>query len=158
VSREPAPTAPRRAQSESEREVELDPSIAAGSRVLDWERISRPANVFVTGPTTFVGAHLLQALVEQTEARVHCLLDAPTAVEARRRLRDAAARYHVELPEERIEPVLGDLSRSLLGLGESAFTRLAEQIDAIYHNGAVVRHLADYAQLEPVNVFGTHET
>ena len=53
--------------------------------------------------------------------------------------------------------ICGDLAESHLGIGEAAFQRLAESVDAIVHNGALVNYVRTYDALRPANVVGTHE-
>ncbi len=62
-----------------------------------------------------------------------------------------------ENQNQRIIPVIGDLSQKYLGLCEPDFLELAETIDVIYHNGAWVNALYPYSIVKPANVFGTEE-
>jgi thioester reductase-like protein len=55
----------------------------------------------------------------------------------------------------RVEVVCGDLSRERLGLGEEQFAELANRVDAIYHNGAVVNSVLPYSALRQENVGST---
>jgi thioester reductase-like protein len=57
----------------------------------------------------------------------------------------------------RIIPIVGDLSKPLLGLETEKFQQLASTIDVIYHNGAWVHHIYPYSILKPANVLGTQE-
>lgn len=118
-----------------------------------------PQDILLTGATGFLGAFLLQALLEQTGARIHCLVRAKTPDEAKARLRRQCQRYEIELGAnaERIVPVCGDLAAPGLGLETGCFEQLAEQIDAIYHNGALVNFTQPYAAMKPANVEGTRE-
>src|ERR671916_2261956 len=114
-------------------------------------------DVFLTGTTGFLGAFLLDGLLEKTEARVHCLVrprgDAMGAIEANLR------RYGLWRPEraERIVPVPGDLSEPLLGLDEEDFDALARGVDLIIHAGAAVNLVYPYSELRAPNVGGTRE-
>ncbi|MCT9933569.1 thioester reductase domain-containing protein [Planotetraspora sp. A-T 1434] len=112
--------------------------------------------VLLTGATGYLGAHLLGALLEGTDHRVHCLVRASTEAEAGRRLR-RVMREHGIADSERVIPVPGDLERPLLGLSEDAFDRLGAEVDAIYHCGAVVHFTLPYAALRDCNVLGTQE-
>lgn len=47
--------------------------------------------------------------------------------------------------------VPGDLAKPRFGLSEDAFTHLAESVDAIYHNGAVVNFVFPYHLLRDTN-------
>src|SRR6185369_1924353 len=57
----------------------------------------------------------------------------------------------------RIVPVVGDLAAPSLGLSQDAFDRLAELVDVVIHNGALVRFLSPYRLLRAPNVLGTRE-
>ena len=54
-------------------------------------------------------------------------------------------------------PLRGDIGRPLLGLSEAEFQRLTEEVDVIYHNGALVNFLYPYEGLRAANVLGTRE-
>jgi thioester reductase-like protein len=68
-----------------------------------------------------------------------------------------AGRLWDESYESRIIPVPGDLSQPLLGLSPEQFHSLAEKIDTIYHNGALITMTYPYHALKPANVDGTRE-
>jgi len=57
----------------------------------------------------------------------------------------------------RIVAVAGDLAAPRFGLDQAGYTRLAERIDLIFHNGARVNHIEPYARLRAANVSGTRE-
>jgi thioester reductase-like protein len=118
-----------------------------------------PEQVFLTGATGFLGAHLLRELLDQTDARIHVLVRGRDAALARRRLADAQRRYgiHRLLPEYRVRPVLGDLTKPGLGMGEADWEREAAGADVIHHCGAEVNFLYPYEKLRTANVFGTQE-
>ena len=58
---------------------------------------------------------------------------------------------------ERIKVVLGDLGAPQLGLTDEAFEGLANEIEVIYHNGAMVNFVYPYAAHKASNVSGTQE-
>lgn len=113
----------------------------------------------MTGATGFLGAYLLYELLIQTTANIHCLVRAKDAEESKRRLRDKLESYAIrhERFDARIIPVIGELSLPLLGLSEADFNRLAEEIDVVYHNGAMVNFVYPYQELKATNVLGTRE-
>jgi thioester reductase-like protein len=53
--------------------------------------------------------------------------------------------------------VVGDLSQPRLGLAAREFDALADDVDAIYHNGALVNFLFPYEEMRATNVGGTQE-
>ena len=139
-------------------EVSLDlaiqPSIGSGYSV------SSPNTIFLTGVTGFLGAFLLCELLEQTHATVYCLVrGCETPVQARQKIQLHLERYLLEYERfsSRIVPVIGDLSKPLLGLNEQNFGQLAEEIDVVYHTAAALNSAYPYAALRAVNVGGTKE-
>jgi len=138
-------------------EVVLDPAVRPGS--LPDAHPAEPAKVLLTGATGFLGAFLLSELLQRTEAHIYCLVRCTDVEEGSRRIEHALATYVPGCPHpgSRVIPVVGDLSEPLLGLPPDRFGALATQIDAIYHNAAVVNWIAAYRRLKPANVGGTHE-
>ena len=115
--------------------------------------------MLLTGATGFLGAFLLHELLRRTSVQVHCLVRARSDEEARQKIARNLAQYELDVAAglERIVPVCGDLAEPRLGLSEERFQTLAEQIDAIYHNGAQVGPFYPYRVLKPANVQGTVE-
>ncbi|WP_299485543.1 thioester reductase domain-containing protein [Acaryochloris sp. IP29b_bin.137] len=116
---------------------------------------SSPKTIFLTGATGFLGAFLLFELLQQTDAQIHCLVRDLNLDKFKQCLSD----YQIWNPSfaARLVPVVGDLSQPYLGLSETQFSTLAEQVDSIYHNGAQVHHISPYTQLKATNVDGTRE-
>ena len=140
-----------------EQEAELDPSIQP-SGYLGLYRL-QPETVFLTGATGFLGIFLLHELLQQTSANVRCLVRAESEPEAFHKLQRALEQYELFDPAEmhRVVPVCGDLSYARFGLTSEQFARLAEDVDVIYHNGALVNFIQPYKALKAANVMGTQE-
>lgn len=138
-------------------EATLDPAINCKGKQI--EEITDPACIFLTGATGFLGAFLLDELLQQTGADIYCLVRAANAEEGKQKLRRVLESYLIwnESQSSRIIPVVGDLSQPLLGLSQVQFTALARKIDVIYHNGAWVHHASPYSTLKAANVLGTQE-
>ncbi|WP_280506171.1 amino acid adenylation domain-containing protein [Nocardia farcinica] len=116
-------------------------------------------DVLLTGATGFLGAYLLRELLDRATARVWCLVRAASAEHGMARIHTTLGNYRLWEPEfaTRIVPVPGDLAAPGLGLSALDRTRLVEQVQVIYHNGARVNHLEPYARLRQANVEGTRE-
>ncbi|GAA2621863.1 amino acid adenylation domain-containing protein [Streptomyces axinellae] len=113
----------------------------------------RPKNVLLTGATGFVGAFLLDQLLRDTNATVHCLIRAADEDKARLRIDDTFRKYRLpQPPHHRIRVVPADLARSGLGLAPGVAESLAETVDLVLHNAAHVNFLYPYAQLRDTNV------
>lgn len=138
-------------------EAVLDPTICPES--LPIEYTTEPDCIFLTGATGFVGAFLLDELLRQTQADIYCLVRASNIEEGKKRIQNVLKSYLLwdESLGFRIIPVIGDLSKPLLGLSEKQFFALASRLDIIYHNGAWVHHASPYSRLKAANVMGTQE-
>ncbi|HYZ70670.1 MAG TPA: SDR family oxidoreductase, partial [Thermoleophilaceae bacterium] len=99
-------------------------------------------NYFVTGATGFIGRHLLEALLER-DGTIYALVREGS----RGRLDDVRRRLG---DEDRIVPVIGDISKRGLGV-ES----LDEPIDHMFHLAAVYDMEADEETSRRANVDGT---
>lgn len=141
-----------------EADAVLDPAITP-EYALPWQREQEPKAILLTGATGFIGAYLLNDLLRDTQATIYCLVRSSSQYEARRYLKRQMEEKHLwqEQYSNRIVPVPGDLGQPLLGLSQEGFTKLADTIDMIYHNGARVNFLYPYQTLKPTNVLGTQE-
>ncbi|HZV73847.1 MAG TPA: SDR family oxidoreductase [Conexibacter sp.] len=102
---------------------------------------------FVTGATGFIGRNLVERLLTR-EGQIHVLV----RPESIGRL---DALIHRWGGAGRIRPVLGDLSRPLLGLDPEQVAELRGTIDHFVHLAAVYDMTADEAQDRLANVEGT---
>ena len=137
-------------------EAVLDPAIAPTA---ETRAASDMAHVMLTGASGFLGAFLLSELLRRTPATVYCLVRSPNAKEGGMRIQEKLRSFGLwdESLSARMVPVPGDLSRPLLGLSREEFEDMAETIDTIYHNGAMVNTVYPYELLKPANVLGTQE-
>lgn len=119
---------------------------------------ARTRAIFLTGAGGWIGSHLLAELLSATDAQLHCLVRIQDKVDARRRLVDTMRRNGSEIDPSwpsRIVPICGDLALPDFGLNQSDWNTLAAETDAIYHFGASLNVLVDYAHLREVNVAST---
>jgi amino acid adenylation domain-containing protein/thioester reductase-like protein len=137
-------------------EVVLDPTINPHGLPL---APTEPNNIFLTGATGFLGAFLLQELLEQTQANIYCLVRSANVASGKAKIQQNLERYLLWQPSfsHRIVAVLGDLSQPFFGLTPEEFQHLAAKIDVIYHSGAIVNFLYPYSTLKAPNVLGTEE-
>ncbi len=139
-----------------EAEAVLDSTIYPenGARI---DCVGTPNGVFLTGATGFLGAFLLSDLLQQTQARVYCLVRATSETEGLYRIQYNLQRYLLwtDSMRDRIIPVLGDLTLPQLGISDQTFAELALQIDVIYHSGALINLVYPYSALKASNVSGT---
>lgn len=119
-------------------------------RVLAVPQISEPlpeGGVLLTGADGFLGAHLLEALV-QAGRHVFCL------VRSKKKLRQALAFYGIRLPKEQATPLVGDITLSDLGLTLPARRNLSARIAAVVHTAALTQPGFPRRGYETVNIRG----
>ncbi|WGU92450.1 amino acid adenylation domain-containing protein [Paenibacillus dendritiformis] len=124
--------------------------LTAGSRVL------------LTGATGFLGIHLLDDMLEQTESVICCLVRGSDQAAAEARLLEAVGYYHPDKFSryaaalgERIFVINGDITLERMGLTPSEYADLEQGIDQIVHAAAMTKHFGDYREFEQFNIGGT---
>jgi thioester reductase-like protein len=120
-------------------------------------------HVLLTGGTGFIGPFLMKSLLEQTRAKIHVLVRSSDEHQGKERLRAAMETIGscpaelMQMFETRVLPVCGDLGQKDLGLTRRAWDFLANETDAVFHNGATVNYLLNYDRMRDANVGGTNE-
>ena len=121
------------------------------------------SDLLLTGATGFLGPFLLNSLIGQTSQTIHALVRATDPAHGLDRIVASLRRAQLWSPaleaevRARVRVVCGDLAEPHLGVGEAEFGRLAESVDAVVHNGALVNYVRTYDALRPANVEGTRE-
>ncbi len=122
-------------------------------------QIVAPRHILLTGSTGFVGAYLAERLLRQTQADLYCLVRAASHELAAARLRQNLQFYGLwnDAYASRLHGIVGDVGAPRFGLDESAFMDLAEKIDVVYHNAALVDWVRSYQDLRASNVLSILE-
>lgn len=110
-------------------------------------------NVLLTGATGFLGAHVLNELMQQENGKVYCLVRSNEKDDRRGRLREILQYYFGKQYEaeigRRIIPIVGDIERADLADGMPA------DVQTVIHTAASVKHYGSYDYFHRVNVEGT---
>ncbi|PSL44366.1 amino acid adenylation domain-containing protein/thioester reductase-like protein [Chitinophaga niastensis] len=144
-------------------ELQQDVYLAPGTIItkeFDEHHLSHPSAILLTGATGFVGIHLLQELLDKTTADIYCLVRAQDEHHVMEKINSCFTEFKITITAEhrqRIIPVVGDFSKTCLGLTEAQFSFLAEMIDVIYHSGSSVNFIEPYSYMKSPNVNGLRE-
>ncbi|HEX3563115.1 MAG TPA: SDR family oxidoreductase [Solirubrobacterales bacterium] len=104
---------------------------------------------FVTGATGFIGRNLVEQLLER-QGTIYVLVREGS----RGRLEELRSRWGAD--EDRIVPVIGDLSQEHLGCGDR-IGELKGKVDHFFHLAAIYDMTADAESQRVANVEGTRE-
>ncbi|HEV7745455.1 MAG TPA: amino acid adenylation domain-containing protein [Pyrinomonadaceae bacterium] len=142
-------------------QVEADAELAAAitAEGLPPFAPGTPQRIFLTGATGYLGAFMLEQLLRTSNVECCCLVRASSREKGFDRIREAMQGYHIwdDSFAARIHPVLGDIAKPELGIGQQEFAELAREVDVIYHCAALVNFIYPYSALRAPNVRGTHE-
>ena len=110
-------------------------------------------DVFLTGVTGFLGAHILDEFLRSEPGVVYCLVRGNSQREAEARLRERLSwyfgnQYDLEIGK-RIRVIQGDITKD--DLSDSLPTR----IDTVIHTAATVKHFGSYDDFNQLNTLGT---
>jgi thioester reductase-like protein len=126
--------------------------------------LSEANTIFLTGVTGYLGAFLLTSILENTSARVICLVrfthpSGEARGEGMSRIRKNLIDLGIWNPAilDRVEVLPGNLGRKHLGLPLERFDELASRVDVIIHAAATVNLVYPYAAMRGANVGGTKE-
>lgn len=152
---------PTRHKISLRKECVLDESIRVDAPYK--KQIGNCSRILLTGATGFLGAYLIRSLIrhyQTDDLRIYCLVRSDSVDAARDRLIENLK--HFECWEEGFDaflfPVIGDLSAPHLGMADALYASLTEEVDAVFHNGALLNFVFPYEYLRATNVTGTVET
>lgn len=113
-------------------------------------------HTFLTGATGFLGAYILRDLLSRP-GKVTALVRAADSDAALARVRQTCQAYGIwdDSWTGRLETLTGDLGKQNFGLTADTWNRLADSVDVVIHNGALVHWVLPYSRLREPNVSST---
>ncbi len=109
--------------------------------------------VLLSGITGFLGAHIADALLQDEECLIYCLVRSKSAEDWRGRFPEILEYYFGEKYKDcigtRIIPVVGDITNETLS------EEMPEKVDMVIHAAATVKHYGAYEYFHEVNTLGT---
>jgi amino acid adenylation domain-containing protein/thioester reductase-like protein len=122
-------------------------------QALPEDRAGERRKVIVTGANSFLGVHIVEALLAEGALEVACLVRDHPGHSATERFAEALREYRLEhLDLSRVRVYAADISQPRLGLASEAYEYLAGAFGVLVHNAAHVNHVMDYATLAKDNV------
>ncbi len=116
-------------------------------------------NVFITGATGYLGAYILERLVDIPNTRIYCLVRGNDDNECKQRLRHVLTFYFgiktCAYISGRISVIKGDITVNGLGIDKEILGQL-KNIDTVIHCAALTDHVGQAELFERINVTGTH--
>ncbi|MCM3738295.1 amino acid adenylation domain-containing protein [Bacillus cytotoxicus] len=117
------------------------------------------SNILLMGATGYLGIHLLQNLIKDTNSNIYVLIREINQKEAENKLYNKISFYFgsdfFNKYQHRIFIVNGDLMQDKFGLSEQEYIELAGIIDSVVNSAANVKHYGHYEEFYEINVQGT---
>ncbi len=138
----------------------LPPSIPTVRTDRNADGVSTSPTVLLTGATGFLGSYILRELLTgPNPARVIAHVRSRDAGEGLERLKNTLTAYGLWSSDwastSKLDVVVGDISKPKLGLTQSTWERLVDDVDVVIHNGAQVNWMLPYSSLRAANVLST---
>lgn len=113
-------------------------------------------NVLLTGVTGFLGVHILDNLLKNTNCIIYCIIREKYNQMPQKRLENLLEFYfdngYYQIYKNRIIVVNGELSKDFFGLSQEDYSNLQKNIDCIINTAANTRHYGNYATFKRENV------
>ena len=113
-------------------------------------------NVLLTGATGFLGIHILDYLLKNTDCIIHCIIREKYGQSSQKRLENLLNFYfdknYYNNFKNRIIIINGELSKELFGLSQNDYSELQKNIDCIINTAANTRHYGSYNNFEKENI------
>lgn len=132
--------------------LELDANREIDLQVLPVDRLGDVHKIVVTGANSFLGVHLVEALLEWGATEVACLVRSAGGLSAQQRFAQALDENHITLDLSRVRVFEADLRKPRLGLAQGDYDYLDSHYGALLHNAAQVNHVLDYQALAADNI------
>ncbi|WP_434649352.1 amino acid adenylation domain-containing protein [Pseudomonas sp. D1-2] len=130
---------------DAEAELNLDP--------LPIRQSGDVHKVVVTGANSFLGVHIVEALLAWGATEVACLVRESGGQSAAQRFAQALRENRLEhLDLSRVSVYAADITQPQLGLPDDTYQRIDSTFGALVHNAAHVNHVLDYESLARDNV------
>ncbi len=117
-------------------------------------------NIFLTGATGFLGAFLIRDLLKKDdEITVYCLTRCNDIYDGLERIKMNMLKFNCwdNSFRHRIIAIKGDLTKEKFAMSEEDYKNICNNVDMIFHCGAVLNFLYPYSAMKSANVLSTVE-
>ncbi|MDA2704712.1 amino acid adenylation domain-containing protein [Bacillus cereus] len=125
----------------------------------ELDMVNYPKAVFLTGATGYLGAHILERLLQLPSTTIYCLVrkneDQVIGAKLKERMEFYFGKEILQKLKVRVELIEGDLSQMNLGLDSKQLDHLKNKVESIIHCGGEVRHYGEREHFQKVNVQST---
>ncbi|WP_242313819.1 non-ribosomal peptide synthetase [Bacillus cereus group sp. BfR-BA-01355] len=125
----------------------------------ELDMVNYPKAVFLTGATGYLGAHILERVLQLPSTTIYCLVrkneDQVIGARLKERMEFYFGKEILQKLKERVELIEGDLSLMNLGLDSKQLDYLKNRVESIIHCGGEVRHYGEREHFQKVNVQST---
>ena len=115
-------------------------------------------NILLTGATGFVGIHILEKLLLDTNSTIYCLVRNKNNISYSDRLVKVLNFYfgdkYDKLVGNRIKLIQGDISKENLGLTDFLYNNLGLSLSCFINSAAIVKHYGDSSVFDKINIGG----
>lgn len=112
-------------------------------------------NVLLTGVTGFLGAHILDYLIKNTDIKIYCLVRKDPSISLTDKVLNKLHFYfgniYDNLINKRIFIINSDLTQDKLGLTDEKLFSISNNISCVINTAAVVKHYGNYSDFEAIN-------
>jgi pyochelin synthetase len=131
-------------------------ALAQMNHASDFNPNTPVRSVLLTGASGFLGTYLLNRLLQNTDYQILCLLRCNNPQHGLDRLRQAALEKGLPdaIDTSRIRIIPGDLSQARLGLQQTEYEQLCEEVDSVIHNASIINLMDPLSALYSTNVEG----
>lgn len=116
-------------------------------------------NLFLTGATGFLGAHILSYFMDNYKGNIYCLIRSKNNIDEEKRLKERLNFYfknkYDNMFNKRIFVVRGNISQKKFGLTANEYISLGKKVDTLINAAAIVKHFGKSKIFEDINVKGT---
>lgn len=113
-------------------------------------------NVLLTGVTGFLGIHILDYLLRNTDCMIYCIIREKYNILPQKRLENLLNYYfdgnYYSTYKNRIIVLAGELSKDFFALSQEDYSNLQKNIDCIINSAANTKHYGNYANFEKENI------